>query len=84
MILGLIASILLLPVISFGQETPQAPASWIAFQKEQSDKRIAFFQQMKADRDAFLSAHPEAKAYLEQMHVAAQARMAAWKAAHQK
>jgi hypothetical protein len=52
-LLGLMASMLLLPVVSFGQVTQQAPASWIAFQKEETAKRTAFFQQLKADRDAF-------------------------------
>jgi len=83
MTLGLMASLMLLPVSSFAQTTPQAPASWVEFQKQESAKRIVFFQQMKADRDAFLSSHPEAQTYLEEMHQAAIARMAAWKAAHQ-
>ena len=82
---AMIASLILIPVISFAQssQTPaQPPASWVAFMKQENVKRSAFFQQMKADRDAFLSANPDVKAYLDQMRANAQTRMAAWRAAH--
>jgi hypothetical protein len=83
-ILGLIASIMLLPVISFAQETPQPPAAWVAFQKEESAKRAAFNAQMSSDMRAFMAANPEMKTYLDQMRAAGQARMAAWRAQHHK
>jgi hypothetical protein len=59
--IGLLILILLFPVISFAQTAalPQAPASWIAFQAQERDKRIAFLKQMNDDMKAFLSAHPE-------------------------
>jgi hypothetical protein len=82
MTLVLMASLVLLPVISFAQTTPQAPASWVAFQKQERSKMTAFFQEMKADRDAFLSSNPEVKTYLQEMQTTAKARMAAWRAAH--
>ena len=81
-LLGSIASLLLLPAASFAQTTPQPPASWVAFQKEESAKRVAFFEQMQADRKAFLDANPDVKNYLEERRAAAQARMEAWRAAH--
>jgi hypothetical protein len=81
--LGLIASMTLLSVISFAQTTPQPPASWIAFLKDESTKRAAFFQQMHADRQAFLSSHPDAQAYLDQMKANAKARLAQRKGTHQ-
>jgi hypothetical protein len=86
MALGLIASMVFLPVISFAQlNTNQAPpASWVAFQKQELAKKIAFFQQMEADRTAFLSANPDVKAYLTQMRAANQTRYAAWVATHPK
>lgn len=91
--LGLIASLLLLPIVSFAQTSPttnttssttmpKPPASWIAFQQQENVKRAAFFKQMQADRNAFLSANPDAKSFLDQMRAASQARMAAWRAAH--
>jgi|GEM_PF-3551525 hypothetical protein len=82
--LGLIASIILLPVISFAQSAPQPPAAWVAFQKEESAKRAAFNAQMSADMKAFMEANPEMKTYFDQMRAAAQARMAAWRAQHHK
>ena len=84
MTLGLIASILLLPVISFAQATPQPPAAWVAFQKQENAKRAAFNAQMHADMQAFLQANPEMQTYFTQMRAASQARMAAWRAQHQK
>ena len=68
--LGLIASLVFLPVISFAQSNPQAPASWIAFQKEEHAKQSAFFQQLEAERTAFLNANPDVKSYLDQMKAA--------------
>ena len=65
---------------TWAQTAPQAPASWVAFQQQEKAKRIAFFQQMKAERDSFLSSHPEAQAYLDQLHAAAKTRFAARKA----
>jgi hypothetical protein len=82
MTLALITSMILLPVLSFAQTTPQAPASWIAFQKQENAKRQAFYQQLKSDRDTFLNANPDVKTYLEQMRANAKTRMAAWRAAH--
>jgi len=84
MFLGLIVSMMFMPAVSFAQSTPQAPASWIAFQQQENAKRSAFFKEMKADRDAFLSSNPEVKAYLEQVRAAAKARFAALRAARQK
>ena len=81
--LALIASMILLPVISFGQVNPQPPAAWVAFQKEESVKRAAFYAQMKADMQTFLSEHPEVKAYFAEVRSSAQARIATWKAQHQ-
>jgi hypothetical protein len=85
-ILGSALSLILLSTTAFAQTTPtpQPPDSWVAFQKDQAAKRAAFAQQMKADRDAFISAHPEAKAYLEQIKTANKARLDAWRAAHGK
>jgi len=76
--------LLLCPNISFAQSSsiPKPPASWIAFQQEENAKRTAFFKQMKADRDAFLSSNPDAKAYLDQMQAYAKEHFAAWRAAH--
>ncbi len=79
---GLIASLLLLPMTSFAQSIPQAPASWVAFQKQENAKRAAFYKQMKDDKEAFLRANPDVKSYFEQMHTAANARKATWRAAH--
>ena len=88
------ASLILLPVVTFAQTStttpstsssttmPTPPASWITFQQQENAKRATFFKQMKDDRDAFLAANPDAKSYLDQMRTAAQARMAAWRAAH--
>jgi hypothetical protein len=84
--LGLIASMLLLPAVSFAQlntSTPP-PASWVAFQKEENAKRAAFFQQMETDRTAFLNANPDVKAWLEEMKANNKARYAAWEATHPK
>jgi hypothetical protein len=81
---GLMASLMLLPVISFGQTVPQAPAAWIAFQKQENIKRTAFFEEMKADREAFLRANPDVKAYFDEMHATAKERRAEWKAMHHK
>ena len=75
---------LLLASPVWAQSAPQPPASWVDFQQQENAKRAAFYQQLKADREAFLAAHPEAKAYLDQMRATAAARRAAWKAAHQK
>ncbi len=82
--LVLIALILYFPVISQAQSSPQPPASWIEFQKAESAKRHAFFQEMKADRDNFFSTHPEAKAYVDQLKDFSKQRREAWKAAHHK
>jgi len=82
--LGVIASIMLLPVISLAQVTPQPPAAWVEFQKQESAKRAAFNAQMKADMQNFLASNPEVKSYMDQMRQAAQARAAAWRAAHHK
>ncbi len=84
MTLGIIASILLLPVPSFAQTTPQPPASWVAFKQAEHTKQVAFFAQLKADRNAFLSVHPEVKSYLAQLHAANMARETAWRASHQR
>ena len=81
---GLMALIIFLPLTSFAQSTPQPPASWIAFQKQESAKRQAFYQQMKADREAFLNANPDVKSYLDQLRASNQSRIAAWREAHQK
>jgi hypothetical protein len=83
MTLALIASMILLPVISFGQVNPTPPASWVAFQKQESAKRAVFYAQMKADMQTFLSEHPEVKSYFAEVRASAQARIAAWKAQHQ-
>jgi hypothetical protein len=83
MTLALIATMTLLPVISFGQANPTPPAAWVAFQKAESVKRAAFNAQMKADMQAFLSENPEVKSYFAEMRAASQARIAAWKAQHQ-
>jgi len=82
-----IAALMLLTGISFAQTTttqtaPQPPASWVAFQQQENAKRAAFFKQLSADRKAFLSANPDAKAYMDQMRAFAQARAKAWRAAH--
>jgi hypothetical protein len=81
--LGLIASLTLLPAASFAQTTPQPPASWVAFKQAEHAKQVAFFQQIKADREAFLSANPDVKTYLQQLHASTRAREAAWRASHQ-
>ena len=67
--LGLIVSMMLLPVASFAQtsaqtQLPTPPASWVAFMKAENAKRIAFFKELKAEKEAFLNAHPDAQAYL--------------------
>ena len=80
--LGLLACTLLLTSISFAQTIPQAPASWIAFQKEENAKRAAFFQEMRADREAFLSSNPDAKEYLDAVRAAAKERRTSWLASH--
>jgi len=84
--LALIVSLLLFPLISFAQSSsttiPTPPASWVAFQQQEHAKRIAFFNQLKADRDAFLSANPDAQTYVNQLRASSQARMNAWRAAH--
>jgi hypothetical protein len=84
--LGLIVSLILLPVFAFAQtntqNNPKPPAAWIAFQQQENVKRQVFFKQMKDDRDAFLAANPDAKAYFDQMRAAGQARLAAWRTAH--
>ena len=83
---GPMASLILLTSISFAQASDQAmlqpPASWVAFEKQENAKRAEFMKQIKADTDAFLSTHPEAKAYYEQRRAAFKAKLAAWKAAH--
>ena len=78
--LGLIASLLLLPVISFAQTLPPAPDSWVAFQKVERAKKVAFYKQMRADVDTFLRDHPDAKEYLTQVRAYRKARAAAKKA----
>ena len=83
-ILGLIASMMFLPVISFAQALPQAPASWIAFQQQENAKKAIFNKQMRGEREAFLNANPEVKQYLEEVHAAAKARFAAMRAARHK
>jgi hypothetical protein len=80
--LGLMASMMLLPVISFAQLTQQPPASWVAFQNVEKAKRAAFFQQLEADRTAFLNANPDVRAYLDQKRADNKARYAAWAATH--
>ena len=82
--LGFIALTMLLPVISFAQITPQPPAAWVAFQKEESAKRAAFNAQMKAEMQNFLNSNPEVKAYFEEMSAAAKSRMATWRTEHHK
>ena len=81
LILGSTALIMLIPALIFAQTTPKAPASWVAFQQQESAKRIAFFKQMKAERDAFLKANPDVRAYLEETHQNSKGK-AAWRAAH--
>ena len=81
---ALLASIILLPIVSFAQATPQAPASWIAFKQQESAKRIAFFKQMKEDRDAFISANPDVKAYLDEVRAARLAKREEWLAQHKR
>lgn len=80
--LGLIASLILLPVICFAQVMPQPPASWIAFQKQEKAKRDAFFQELNADRQAFLNANPDVQTYFQQMQAANKAQHVAWLASH--
>ena len=82
--LGLIASIMLLPVTSFAQVTPQPPAAWVAFQKEESAKRAAFNAQMRAEMQNFLNSNPEVKTYFEEMQASAKARALTWRAEHHK
>lgn len=82
-ILGLLVSALVLPALSFAQTTPQPPAAWVAFQKEENVKRAAFFKEMRADRDAFLAANPDVKEYFEQMRAAAKAKFATMRVARQ-
>jgi hypothetical protein len=84
MFLALIASMMLLPAISFAETTPPAPAAWVTFQNEENAKKAAFFKQLKADMDAFLSSHPEVKAYLDQLHAIAHERIDAQRALHHK
>lgn len=79
----LLTSLLLSPAVSFSQSSPQPPADWVSFQKEESAKRAAFNAQMRADIQAFMASHPEMKAYFAQMGAASKARMAAWRAQHQ-
>ena len=84
---GLMAVWILWPAISFAQTTqtvPQAPASWVTFQQQQKAKLTAFYQQLNADKKAFLKANPDVQAYLNQMRTLARTRAQAWKAAHPK
>ena len=60
--------------VLFAQTTPQPPASWVAFKQAEHAKQVAFFAQLKADRDAFLRSNPEVKSYLAQLHAANMAR----------
>ena len=83
-LLGFFALILLLPLISFAQTSPQAPASWIAFQQEQNAKKAAFYKQLKADRETFLNEHPDVRAYIQEMKASNNAKREAWKASHRK
>ena len=83
-VLGLVASTMLLPMISFAQTTPQPPAAWVAFQKEENAKRAAFNAQISADMKAFMAANPEVKTYFDEMRAASQARMAQWRAQHHR
>ncbi len=78
----LIISAIALNPISFAQTTPQAPASWVAFQQQENAKRVAFNQQMKADREAFLRANPDVQSYLDQMRAIAKQRMATFRNEH--
>lgn len=82
---GLIVVILFVPLVSFAQSNSnsQPPATWVAFQKQQNEKSQVFFQGLKAEREAFLRAHPDVQLYLDQMRVNAQARWQAMRAAHQ-
>ena len=79
---GLIAALILLPVISFAQTNSQnmlkPPASWIAFQKKEHAKQAAFLKQIRAETDAFINANPDVKAYVERARAAAKARMEKW------
>lgn len=84
MTLGLLSLLILLPMISYAQTVPQAPSAWVSFQKEQNDKRAAFFKEMRAEKEAFISAHPEVKTYLDQIHEANRQRIAALRAALHK
>lgn len=73
--LGLIVAMMLLPVASFAQtnaqtQLPTPPASWVTFMKAQKAKRTAFFKELKAEMDDFLSAHPDAQAYLKVLRAA--------------
>ncbi len=81
MSLALMASMMLLPVVSFAQAIPQPPASWVAFQQEEAAKQAAFNKQMKDEVDAFLRSHPEVNAYFDQVRAANKAR---YQAEHQK
>ena len=81
--IGLLALTLFFPSLSFCQSTTQPPSSWLTFQEQERAKRVAFFQQMNADRETFLQQHPDVKAYLDQMRAEGQARAAAWRASHQ-
>jgi len=92
--LGLIVSMMILPVFSFAQTDspsslqtdtqtiPKEPASLVAFNKEEMAKRSALDKQIEADREAFFSAHPDAKAYVEELKAIVKARVDAWKIQH--
>jgi len=75
-------SILIFTASSFAQSNPQAPASWIAFEQQESAKRASFNRQMNAQRDAFLAANPDVQAYLDEMRAIEKAKMASWYAQH--
>ena len=79
--LGLMASMVLFPLISLAQTAPQAPDSWKAFQKQEILKIDAFYNQMKADRAALIDSDPQVKAYYQQIRQFAQAHYTAFRAA---
>jgi hypothetical protein len=57
----------LLSGVAFAQSAPQPPASWVEFKKQEEAKRADFLKQMRQEREAFLSTHPEVKSYFDQV-----------------
>lgn len=78
----LATAFLLMPNLVFAQNNPQPPAAWTEYLQQETAKKQAFYQQIKADRDAFLNSHPEVQTYLQQLHAASKARLQAWLLAH--